>query len=133
MAFKSGRTANGGKLGLKLIHGFLLGVADVGSVMHCLRMTILPAVLSELPLPEIRAVIFYKRDEIVTDLISCDVECAGHVWTFHEGATGWPDLIAHLSALPGFRADWFEAVVNAPFARSETVAFNRLRTCQEVG
>lgn len=88
-------------------------------------MSITPALLAQLPLPDVRAVILYKRDEISTDQISCDVEVAGHVWTFHEEAAGWPDLIAHLSALRGYRADWYEAVVNPPFATSETVAFNR--------
>ncbi len=88
-------------------------------------MTITPAVLAQLTLPDVRAVVFYKRDEITTDLICCDVEVAGHVWSFHEEAAGWPDLIAHLSGLPGFRADWYEAVVSPPFATSETIAFDR--------
>ncbi len=88
-------------------------------------MTITPAVLRELPLEKIDLVVFYKRDEITTDLICCDVEVAGQVRTFHEEAAGWTDLIAHLSALPGFRADWFEAVVHPPFATSKTVAFDR--------
>lgn len=88
-------------------------------------VTITPAVLSQLPLSTIETVVFYKRDEITTDLICCDVEVARRVWTFHEEATGWADLIAHLSALPGFRDDWYEAVVKPPFATSETVAFNR--------
>ena len=88
-------------------------------------MTISPAVLAQLPLPAIHAVVFYKRDEITTDLICCDVEVAWNVWTFHEEAAGWPELIAHLSALPGFRADWYEAVVSPPFVTGETIAFDR--------
>ena len=88
-------------------------------------MMITPAVLAQLPLLEVREVTFYKRDQITTDLICCDVEVGGNLWTFHEEATGWPDLIGHLSALPGFRADWYEAVVTHPFATSETVAFKR--------
>ena len=64
--------------------------------------------------------VFYKRDEITADLICCDVEIGGKVWTFHEEADGWLDLITHLSALPGFRVDWYEAVVSPPFATSET-------------
>jgi hypothetical protein len=88
-------------------------------------MTITPAILAQLPLAEINVVVFYKREEITTDLICCDVEAAGHVWTFHEEASGWADLIAHLSALPGFRPGWYEAVVSPPFAASETVAFDR--------
>jgi hypothetical protein len=100
-------------------------IADVRSARHHTEMTITPAALAQLPLPDIRVVIFYKRDEITTDLICCDVEVAGHVWTFHEETAGWSDLIAHLSELPGFRADWYEAVVSPPFATNETVAFDR--------
>jgi hypothetical protein len=100
-------------------------IAAFRSSRHHIKMTITPAVLVQLPLPAVRAVVFYKRDEITTDLICCDVEVAGHVWTFHEEAAGWPDLIAHLSALPGFRRDWYEAVVSPPFATTETIAFDR--------
>lgn len=81
--------------------------------------------LNQLPLSAIDAVAFYKRDEITTDLICCDVEIQGRVWTFHEEVGGWQALIAHLSALPGFRSDWYEAVVNPPFVTSETIAFKR--------
>ena len=59
-------------------------------------MSITPAILAQLPLADIDAVVFYKRDEIITDLICCDVKMAGRVWTFHEEAKGWEDLIAHL-------------------------------------
>lgn len=88
-------------------------------------MTITSAALSQLPHPAIDAVIFYKRDEITTDLICCDVEASGLVWTFHEEMAGWDALIAHLSALPGFRSDWYAAVTGQPFATNETVAFAR--------
>jgi hypothetical protein len=82
-----------------------------------------PAIL--LPLTTIDAVVFYKRDEITTDLICCDVEAQGRVWTFHEEADEWQTLVAHLSKLPGFRGDWYEAVVVLPFDASETLAFER--------
>ncbi|MBB5709234.1 hypothetical protein [Sphingomonas xinjiangensis] len=88
-------------------------------------MTITPATLRQLPLAEIGAVTFYKRDEITTDLICCEVDVGGQVWSFHEEAAGWSDLIAYLSALPGFRTDWFETVTSDPFSTSETVAFER--------
>jgi hypothetical protein len=88
-------------------------------------MTITPAILAQLPLADIDAVIFYKRDEITTDLICCNVEIASRTWTFHEEVKGWEKLILHLSALPEFRADWYETVVNPPFARCETIAFVR--------
>ena len=81
-----------------------------------------PAVL---PLAEIDGVVFYKRDEITTDLICCDIELGGRIWTFHEEAQGWRELIAHISALPGFRADWFSAVANPAFETNRTIAFQR--------
>ena len=85
----------------------------------------MPDIPAQLPLSEIDAVVFYKRDEITTDLICCDVEVAGRVRTFHEEAAGWEGLIAHLADLPGFRTDWYAEVANPPFATSETVAYRR--------
>lgn len=81
--------------------------------------------IARLPLSGVDAVIFYKRDEITTDLICCDVEAGGQIWTFHEAARGWDALIAHLSGLPGFNADWYGSVVNPPFAINQTVAYRR--------
>jgi hypothetical protein len=88
-------------------------------------VTITTSTLSQLPLAGIQAVIFYKRDEITTDLICCDVEVQGRVWTFHEEADGWQALIAHLSKLPNFTSDWYAAVAEPAFAASVTVAFKR--------
>ena len=84
-----------------------------------------PDMLATLPLPKVDAVTFYKRDQLTTDLICCDVEIEGRVWTFHEEASGWNDVITHLSALPGFRVDWYSAVVNPPFLICETIAYQR--------
>ncbi len=81
--------------------------------------------LDELPLADVDAVVFYKRDEITADLICCDVSVAGRLWFFHEEAPVWAALVAHLSNLPGFRTDWFAAVACPPFATSETIAFER--------
>jgi hypothetical protein len=81
--------------------------------------------LAQLPLADITQVTFYKRDEITTDLICCDISLDGKVWTFHEELVGWDDLIDHLGKLPQFRADWFAAVSQPPFALTETVAFSR--------
>jgi hypothetical protein len=100
-------------------------IANDRSARQLGAVTITPAIISQLPLPGIDAVIFYKHDEITTDLICCDVQVAGQVWTFHEEVIGWSNLVTHLSALPGFRADWYEAVASSPFATSETIAFER--------
>jgi hypothetical protein len=81
--------------------------------------------LARLPLKDVAKVTFYKRDELTTDLICCDVVLGSDVWTFHEELVGWNSLIDHLEQLPGFRADWFGAVSQPPFAASESVAFSR--------
>jgi hypothetical protein len=83
------------------------------------------SLLRQLPLNEVEKVTFYKRDEITTDLICCDVEIGGQVWTFHEEQVGWALLLEHLGTLADFRSDWLSAVSQPPFATSETVAFKR--------
>jgi hypothetical protein len=79
----------------------------------------------QLPLTDIQKVTFYKRDELTTELICCDVQARGQTWFFHEHAEGWDELVRYLERLPSFRKDWYEAVVQPPFAASETVAFTR--------
>jgi hypothetical protein len=81
------------------------------------------ATLVQLPLDAIEKVTFFKRDELTTDLICCEVEIDGRTRFFHEEAAGWDLLIRPLEGLPGFRADWNAAVVLPPFAECETVAF----------
>ena len=76
-------------------------------------------------LSEICKVTFYKRDEVTTDPIYCDVVIADIVWRFHEEMRGWDLLINHLQALPNFRLDWSASVSQPPFESSETVAFCR--------
>ena len=88
-------------------------------------MDIEPTLLNQLPIEQIDAVAFYKRDELTTDLICCDVQIAGKTWFFHEEMKGWDRLIKHLAQLPGFRSDWHAAVVRPPFVQSRTVAFKR--------
>ena len=85
--------------------------------------SITPAALKQLPLSEIERVTFYKRDELTTDLICCEVRAASRDWFFHEEAKGWQLLLDHLAQLPGFNADWFAAVSQPPFERSETIAY----------
>jgi hypothetical protein len=84
-----------------------------------------PALIGELAASQIEAVTFYKRDEVTTDLICCEIRIGQKVWLFHEEVKGWELLIAHLQKLPGFRSDWYAAVVQLPFAASETVAYRR--------
>ena len=82
-------------------------------------------VLDQLPLATIDKVTFYKRDEIVTDLICCDIVMGESVRTFHEELPGWDALIQHLAKLPNFQTNWYASVSQPPFETSETVAFSR--------
>ena len=88
-------------------------------------MKITSTILTRIPLSKINRVTFYKRDEITTDLICCDVETDGQTWTSHEEMKGWDDFIIHLQGFPDFRSDWYEKVVQPSFATSETVAYYR--------
>ena len=90
-----------------------------------LKQKIDRSVIEQLALDQINRVTFYKRDELTTDLICCDVDVAGQVWFFHEELPGWELLLKHLQQLPGFRQDWYAAVVQPPFAACETLAFER--------
>lgn len=87
--------------------------------------SITPAALEQLPVTQIERVTFYKRDEITTDLICCEVRVASRDWFFHEEAEGWQLLLDHLAALPGFDADWYSRLSQPSFERSEMVAFQR--------
>jgi hypothetical protein len=101
-------------------------IAAISVASHSYRMTEIDAeTLGQLPISEIDTVTFYKRDEITTDLICCDIAMAGAVRTFHEELGGWELLLQHLYKLPGFRTDWYAAVSQPPFEASETVAFSR--------
>jgi hypothetical protein len=81
--------------------------------------------LAQLRLGDVAKVTFYKRDEITTDLICCEVVVGIKVWTFHEELVGWDLLLKHLQSLPSFHADWFAAVSQVPFEFRKTVAFSR--------
>jgi hypothetical protein len=79
----------------------------------------------EVPLDEIQKVTFFKRDELTTDLICCDIEGRERVWFFHEEAEGWDNLLRHLERLPNFKRHWYQEVVQPPLATCNTVAFSK--------
>lgn len=81
--------------------------------------------LAQIPLTDIAKVTFYKRDEITSDLICCNVAAAGSAWAFNEEQEGWDMLLQHLYKLPNFQTDWYASVSHPPFATSEIVAFSR--------
>lgn len=89
------------------------------------KETIDQGTIDQLPLECIDRVAFYKRDELTTDLICCDVEIGGQARWFHEEQQGWDLLLRHLEQLPGFRIDWLAKVFQPPFERCETVAYIR--------
>lgn len=79
-----------------------------------------------LPLPpnEVLRVEFYKRDELTTDLICCEVTAkSGDVYFAHEDKANWPELLRQLSDLPGFDQDWFAKVSQPPFEECSYVAY----------
>ena len=86
---------------------------------------ITPELLDQLSLTEIDRVTFFKRDELTTDLLCCDVQLNGQHWFFHEGMGGWDLLLDHLKGLPGFREDWFAAVSHPAFEAAEMTAFRK--------
>ena len=74
-------------------------------------------------LESIERVTFFKRDELMADLVCCELTSRGQIWTLHEEMSVWDDAIAELSALPGFRGDWYAHVATPPFAASRYTAF----------
>jgi len=78
-------------------------------------------------LAEVRKVTFFKRDELTTDLICCDVEVASgdniEVWFNHEEEPTWQGWLDELSTLQGFDSDWYSKVYLPPFAPSVTIAY----------
>ena len=80
-------------------------------------------------LADIRKVTFFKRDEITTDLICCDVEIDGvegpKTWFNHEEEESWPTWLEELARLPGFDSAWHSKVYVPAFETCETVAYER--------
>ena len=78
---------------------------------------------------DIRKVVFYKRDELTTDLICCDVEVEGSdgvvICSNHEESTNWAAWVKRLSDLPGFDTDWYAKASLPPFAQCPSVVFER--------
>jgi hypothetical protein len=73
-------------------------------------------------------VTFYKRDELTTDLICCDVETKAdkpQIWFNHEESETWQEWLGELAKLPGFDAGWHSKVSQPAFEPGATVAFER--------
>jgi hypothetical protein len=78
-------------------------------------------------LNDVEQVAFFKRDELTTDLICCEItlsaDQSARTLFLHEEVPGWNDLIALLEHLPGFDRDWWAKVAKPPFVENRTVAF----------
>lgn len=72
---------------------------------------------------------FFKRDELTSDLICCEiianVDDEPHTWFYHEEATEWGKIIEQLELISGFDRKWREKVVLPPFEKCMTIAFRR--------
>lgn len=80
-------------------------------------------------LEDVRRIVFFKRDELMTDLVCCEVEVDAPsgplVYFYHEEYSGWDDLLEWLGRLAGFDHDGREKVILPPFAKNRTVVFER--------
>jgi hypothetical protein len=85
--------------------------------------------LPPIELDNIQQVTFFKRDELTTDLICCEIAVSesngGQTYFFHEEAEAWSAVIALVEQLPGFDQKWREKVVHPAFAENRTTAFRR--------
>ena len=82
----------------------------------------------ELPDEVIDRVVFFKREDLISDRVCCEVHCGGVAIFAHQEAKEWNTLIAKLEGLPGFMNDWHATIAEPPFDRVELVAFERTST-----
>ena len=86
-------------------------------------------------LSQVLEIAFYKRDEITTDLMCCEISISsdppGQVLFFHEEMPNWQELIDRVSELPDFDMKWYEKVVQPPFQEQRTIAY-RTKDCYPV-
>ncbi|HEX8902056.1 hypothetical protein, partial [Vitreimonas sp.] len=73
----------------------------------------------------IQQVAFFKRDQITTDLICCEIIARDETWFFHEEQPEWSDVLELVQQLPGFDDEWLSKVMLPPFAENRTIAFER--------
>jgi len=80
-------------------------------------------------LDDVAEIVIYKRDELTTDLICCDITTQSNgtprTWFVHEDTSGFEELMRFFETLQGFRSNWRQEVVLPPFAAKRTVVFRR--------
>ena len=83
--------------------------------------------IAGLPDAAIERVMFFKRDELTTDLICCEVIAASGAFLAHEEMIGWGEAIKRLSGLRGFDSAWLEKVSKPTFSACCTIAWPSAR------
>ena len=68
---------------------------------------------------------FYKRDQLTTDLIHCNIITPDGVISAHEDQPYWEELIRKLEFLGGFDVEWYPQISGPALAVSDYVAFQR--------
>ncbi|MEB3415500.1 hypothetical protein VCJ71_05425 [Alteriqipengyuania sp. WL0013] len=68
---------------------------------------------------------FFKRDELTSDLVCCDIETEAGLFFCHEEAPEWSEVLALVATLEGFDPDWREKVIQRAFEENRTTAFER--------
>lgn len=83
--------------------------------------------LARLRWDDIEKVVAYKTDELTTDLLCFDLTANdGQVYVVHEEIPGFDALEERLKQLlTSFDRDWRQKVLKPPFARNETILYDR--------
>jgi hypothetical protein len=78
---------------------------------------------------EVRAIIAWKRDELTSDLVCCDINTDSRdgeqVRTVHEELAGFEALMTRFAVLPGFDRHSWEAVIGPAFAADRRIIYTR--------
>ncbi len=77
-------------------------------------------------LAKVLRVEFYKRDQITSDLIFCDITLTDTTIQANEDMPHWDELIRKLEFLGGFDVEWFSQVSQPAFAKCRYAAFKKL-------
>ncbi|MCX5804628.1 MAG: hypothetical protein NT010_00985 [Proteobacteria bacterium] len=74
-------------------------------------------------------IIAFKRDLLTTDIVCFAIEVreqdTSNIIEINEEIAGFDTLDERLSQIPGFMSNWREFVIKPPFARQETVIFEK--------
>jgi len=74
-------------------------------------------------LAKVRRVEFYRRSELTTGAICCDITMPDEVIFAHEDMPHWDELIRKLEFLGGFDVEWFGQVSKSANPENRYAAF----------